>query len=88
MSQISLSNTWGTADAFCIIAMIVFVLTAILLILYMLKADNICGVNLDKIELYFAATAAVIFLVISSLIVVATVSLLTAGAVSTLLINI
>lgn len=82
MSKVSLTTTWGTADAFCIIAMIVFALTAILFILYMLKADNICGANLDKIELYFAALAAVVFLVISTLIVVATFSILTVGAVS------
>lgn len=62
--------------------MILFAPTAILLILYLLKADNICGIDLEKIDFYFAILAALIFLVISSLIVVITFSLLTAGAVS------
>ncbi|XP_031619169.1 CKLF-like MARVEL transmembrane domain-containing protein 7 [Contarinia nasturtii] len=80
-TKLNITGSWGASDFFWTIAILAFIPTTILLVLYLIKADNIFGVYLDTIELYFSVIAAIGFLVISSLIVVTSLSLLIAGAI-------
>lgn len=77
----SFSN-WGSVVFYCVMSMIEFALTLIMLILYLTKVDFAVQANWHKIELNFSAVGAIVFLLISSIVVGRHNELLTVAAVS------
>lgn len=80
------SSTWrfGSVVFYCVMSMILFVVTLIMLILYLTKLDFVLQANWFKIELNFSAIGALVFMLISSLVVGHSSELLMVAAVSRL----
>lgn len=66
---------------FTIATSIAFILTAILLVITMMT-DDVYGVNLSSLQMYYSALVAVVFIVTASLIVITINPLILTAAVS------